>query len=55
MFPSFIVCSNQSRSALVCDLLSNTCTCNSLFVGHLNADKSLMQCSCASVLSLQLT
>ena len=31
------VCSNQNRSALVCELLSN----NSLFVGQLSEDKSL--------------
>ena len=32
---NFIVCSNQNRSVLVCDLLSY----NSLFVGQLSADK----------------
>ena len=35
--PSFIVCSNPNRSALVRDLLSN----NSLFVGQLYEDKPL--------------
>ena len=36
VFLLFIVCSNQYRSALVLDLLSN----NSLFVGQLQDDKS---------------
>ena len=35
---SFIVCSNQSRSALVCDLLSY----NALFVSQLYEYKSLV-------------
>ena len=39
---SFTVCSNQNRSALVRDLLSN----NSLFVGLLHADKSLVLLAC---------
>ena len=39
MFSSFIVCSNRNRSALVRDLLSY----NSLFVGQLYEDKSLVQ------------
>ena len=37
VFSWFIVCSNQTRSALVCELLSN----NSLFVCQLYEDKSL--------------
>ena len=37
VFLSFIVCSNQNRSALVRELLSN----NSLFVSQLYEDKSL--------------
>ena len=37
LFSSFIVYSNQNRSALVRELLSN----NSLFVGQLYHDKSL--------------
>ena len=37
VFSLFIVCSNQNRSVLVRELLSN----NSLFVGQLYNDKSL--------------
>ena len=37
VFSSFIVCKNRNRSAIVRELLSNY----SLFVGHLNGDKSL--------------
>ena len=37
VFPSFIVCKNRNRSALVRELLSN----NSLFVGQLYEDISL--------------
>ena len=37
VFSLFIVCSNQNRSALERELLSN----NSLFVGQLYEDKSL--------------
>ena len=36
VFLSFIVCYNRNRSSPVRELLSN----NSLFVGHLNEDKS---------------
>ena len=40
---SFIVCSNQNRSAaLVCDLSSY----NSLFVGQMYEDKSLVLLAC---------
>ena len=42
VFPSFIVCKNLNRSALVGELLSN----NSLFVGQLYKDKSLALCAC---------
>ena len=38
---SFIDCSNQNRSAQVCDLLSF----NSMFVGQLYEDKSLALCA----------
>ena len=38
MFLSFIVCSNQNRSALVSELLSD----NSLFFGQLYENKSLV-------------
>ena len=37
VFSTFIVCKNQNRSTLVCELLSN----NLLFVGQLYEDKSL--------------
>ena len=41
LFLSFIVCSIRNRPALVCELLSN----NSLFVGQLYDDKSLVLCA----------
>ena len=42
VFSSFIVHSNRSRSALVCDLLSY----NSLFIDQLYEDKSLARRVC---------
>ena len=42
VFSLFIVCYNQNRSALACELLSN----NSLFVGQLCEDKSLALHAC---------
>ena len=41
VFSSFIVCYNRNRSALLRELLSN----NSLFVGQLYKDKSLVLCA----------
>ena len=41
LFTSFIMSSNQNRSALVRELLCN----NSLFVGQLYEDKSLALCA----------
>ena len=41
VFSSFIVCSNRNRSALLRELLSY----NSLFVGQLYEDKSLVLCA----------
>ena len=42
VFSSFIVCSNQNRSVLVCEMMSN----NFLFVGQLYEDKSLTLQAC---------
>ena len=42
VFSLFIVCKNRNKSALVCELLSN----NSLFVGPLYEDKSLVLRAC---------
>ena len=41
VFSSFNVCGNRNRSALLRELLSN----NSLFVGQLYEDKSLVLCA----------
>ena len=41
VFLSFIVCKNRNRSAVVRELLNN----NSLFVGQLYEDKSLVLCA----------
>ena len=38
VFSSFIMCKSRNRSDVVCELLSN----NSLFVGQLYEDKSLV-------------
>ena len=45
LFSLFIVCQNRNRSALVRELSSN----NSLFVGQLHEDKSLVLCACDTI------